>query len=396
MPRSCEDLARDIFNYFKSSSKRICQYKEFQEFCNVSPHKILYPAQTRWLSLSIVVNRILEQWQPLKLFFTSNWYKDRLKSSEDIYKALHDPSIFIYLNFLQWVLPKFVNINKLFQSDRPVLCLLHSKMHELYKDLFYSYMRPCNDPTSIDPSNTSYFLPLNDIYLGAEVLNLLKKPEICKNEAMVEDIRKRCREFLITGCRQIKLRFDFDNPILKSLTQLNPKTVFSSKRPTTLIPFIQMFPRVVKQLNISIQDIDDSWRKIGTINLETEFVDNLKLLNVEEFWIQLKLFERDDEYPFKIISDFILIILALPQSNVSCERMFSKINLIKTKQRNRLQAPSLNGLLNASQCMQETSCHEFEPSIKMYNLMTTSNLYDSANIDKNDDNGDDDFVFANV
>jgi len=52
----------------------------------------------------IVVSRILEQWQPLKLFFTSNWYKDRLKSSEDIYKALHDPSIFIYLNFLQWVL----------------------------------------------------------------------------------------------------------------------------------------------------------------------------------------------------------------------------------------------------------------------------------------------------
>lgn len=59
-----------------------------------------------------------------------------------------------------------------------------------------------------------------------------------------------------------------------------------------------MFPRVIKQLNISIQDIDDSWRKIGTINLETEFVDNLKLLNVEEFWLQLKLFVRDDEYPF--------------------------------------------------------------------------------------------------
>lgn len=180
------------------------------------------------------------------VFFTSNWYKDRLKSSsEDIYKALNDPSIFIYLNFLQWVLPKFLNINKLFQSDQPVLCLLHNKMHELNKDLFYSYMRPCNDPTSIDP-NTSYFLPLNDIYLGAEVFNLLNKPEISKNEAMVQDIRKRCREFLITGCRQIKLRFDFDNPILKSLTQLNPKTVFSFKRPTTLIPFIIDVPQSSK------------------------------------------------------------------------------------------------------------------------------------------------------
>lgn len=136
LPRSCEDLARDIFYYFKSSSKRICQYKESQEFCNVSPHQILHPSQTRWLSLLMVVNRLLEQWEPLKLLFTSNWYKDRLKSSEDILKALNDPSIFIYLNFLQWVLPKFVNINKLFQSDRPVLCLLYNKMYELYKDLF--------------------------------------------------------------------------------------------------------------------------------------------------------------------------------------------------------------------------------------------------------------------
>jgi hypothetical protein len=39
--------------------------KEFQIFCNVDPHKILRPAQTRWLSLLSVVRRILEQWEPL-------------------------------------------------------------------------------------------------------------------------------------------------------------------------------------------------------------------------------------------------------------------------------------------------------------------------------------------
>lgn len=181
MPRSFEDLARDILNYFKSSSKRICQFKEFQEFCNVSPHQILRPAQTHWLSLLMAVNRIIEQWEPLRLFFTSNWFKDRLKSAEEIYHAMHDPFLLIYFKFLQWVLPKFVNINKLFQSDRPVLCLLHKKMHELYNNIFYSYMRTCDSPTTIDPSNTSYFLPLIDIYLGAEVQNLLNKPEIYKN-----------------------------------------------------------------------------------------------------------------------------------------------------------------------------------------------------------------------
>jgi len=51
LPRACNDLARDLFNYFKFSSKRISQFREFQEFYNVSPHQILRPSQTRWLSL---------------------------------------------------------------------------------------------------------------------------------------------------------------------------------------------------------------------------------------------------------------------------------------------------------------------------------------------------------
>jgi len=41
--------------------------------------------------------------------------------------------------------------------------------------------------------------------------------------------------------------------------------------------------------------------------------------------------------------------------------------------------------------MQETSCCKFELSIKMYNSMTTSNLY--SNNDENNDG--DEFVFVN-
>ena len=95
---------------------------------------------------------------------------------------------------------------KLYQSDRPVLCTLHNKMSELYKDLLYCYMRPCNNPTSINPSNNAFFLPIKDVYLGVEVANLLNKPEILQNEVMVEDIKKRCKDFFIVSCCQIKMR----------------------------------------------------------------------------------------------------------------------------------------------------------------------------------------------
>ncbi|XP_031358464.1 uncharacterized protein LOC116182101 [Photinus pyralis] len=49
LPRYCEDLARDIFNFFKHSSKRQAQFQEFQEICNIEPHKILRPSQTSGL-----------------------------------------------------------------------------------------------------------------------------------------------------------------------------------------------------------------------------------------------------------------------------------------------------------------------------------------------------------
>ncbi|GBP45172.1 Zinc finger protein 862 [Eumeta japonica] len=69
LPESVEQLARDIYNFFKHSDKRQFDFRNFQSFAAVEPHKILKPSQTRWLSLLSVVERILEQWEALRLFF---------------------------------------------------------------------------------------------------------------------------------------------------------------------------------------------------------------------------------------------------------------------------------------------------------------------------------------
>lgn len=150
---------------------------------------------------------------------------------------------------------------------------------------------------------------------------LMNKPDIIANEIMVQDILERCRKFLITSCIQIKVRFDFENPILHSLGQLNPNQVLSDNRSSKLLPFIQQFPVIIKKYN-NIQEIDDGWRKLSIIDLDPEVINDLRQLNVENFWIKLKMFKKDDEFPFEIISKFILTVLSLPQSNVACERIF--------------------------------------------------------------------------
>lgn len=63
LPRPCEELARNIYNFLKCSSMRLCELQHFQSFLSLNPHRILHPSQTRWLSLSAVIERILEQWE---------------------------------------------------------------------------------------------------------------------------------------------------------------------------------------------------------------------------------------------------------------------------------------------------------------------------------------------
>ena len=53
LPRSIEDISRDIYAYFSHSAKRISQFEQFQHFAEVEPHKLLWPCQTRWLSLHV-------------------------------------------------------------------------------------------------------------------------------------------------------------------------------------------------------------------------------------------------------------------------------------------------------------------------------------------------------
>ena len=142
MPRSCEDLVRNIYNFFAHSAKRKDEFKQFQLFCNIKPHKILHPSVTRWLLLHEAVNRILEQWQPLKLYFQSIMFEERLIAIEKIHESLLEPSIFLYLNFLDLILPKFNRFDCIFQANKPTVHLLDEEVGKLYIELLTCFCIP--------------------------------------------------------------------------------------------------------------------------------------------------------------------------------------------------------------------------------------------------------------
>lgn len=59
LPNEIETVIRSVYNYFNNSYKRLNDLKEFQEFVNVRPLKLLQPSQTRWLSFYSVPVRVL-------------------------------------------------------------------------------------------------------------------------------------------------------------------------------------------------------------------------------------------------------------------------------------------------------------------------------------------------
>ena len=69
LPFTPVDLLIKIYYYLEKSSKRHKELKGVQTLCGTANHKILKHVCTRWLSLERALNRLLEQWPALLVYF---------------------------------------------------------------------------------------------------------------------------------------------------------------------------------------------------------------------------------------------------------------------------------------------------------------------------------------
>jgi hypothetical protein len=88
-------------------------------------------------------------------------------------------------------------------------------------------------------------------------------------------------------------------------------------------------------------------------NVETDDTPDLHLVqwsetkNTELFWVEVALYRHaSNENPFSDIINLAFKILCLPHSNADIERMFSVMDIVKNKLRNKMKLPLLNNILN--------------------------------------------------
>lgn len=97
-------------------------------------------------------------------------------------------------------------------------------MCETQKDFLLSFMDRDyvlhNNIARIDPTDTAKTLPLNAMYFGIGVMQLLNMQKL--SPAAVTEFCMRCQMFLKVACQEIKKRFNFDDPILTQIECLSP------------------------------------------------------------------------------------------------------------------------------------------------------------------------------
>ena len=75
-------------------------------------------------------------------------------------------------------------------------------------------------------------------------------------------------------------------------------------------------------------------------------------------------------------------LLCLPHANVDVERIFSEVNNIKTRKRNRLKLKTLQAILQVKQGVRESGgCTKFSPPQGARQLMAAHTLYDFSESD---------------
>ncbi len=356
LPRSVEDLARDIYSYFNCSPKRIGELEESQVFTNIKPHKILHPCQTRWLSLHMVVSRLLEQYEALKLYFIDEVAVDKLIATETILQRLSNPFTRLYYLFLDFVLPIFNNVNKLMQSENTQIHALHDSVSCALRTLLGCYMREtklCNTPLKLvkfrDPGN---FNPLEEIYLCVKAGIELRSQQFDRQE--VDNFRKRCLDLLIEATSQIYKSFSFESQHMESFRALNPKVVFAKEIPS-LVNLLQIHSHIA----IDMQAIDTEWRLLR--NSLGTMINVTATMKPEEFWSTVDKTQFIDNTPmFPNLSVFMTTLLCLPHSSATVERVFSAVNRMKTKTRNRLSTETMIELLQTKQLFREASSCDFK------------------------------------
>ncbi|XP_064482610.1 uncharacterized protein LOC135395308 [Ornithodoros turicata] len=315
-----ELFVTDIYHFFKYATRN-ADLKQLQQEVGLPEHSLLRHVSSRWLTLLPAVERILDTFKALKVFFTKP-SSTRISSAArrtQLAGAFSNKALKAKLMFVKNAAQLFQRFETLFQSREPLIHVLYEEMVIMIRQVLGRFMLQ------------SAFLHLS----GFELVELnvddsgswRSKPELGLDTeremiSWTADEKKafilKARSFYISCAKYLLTRLPLTNKLLHHLNCLKPGA--QGQCPLRSLRYVaSSLPQVVAGNEVS--SLTDEWHLLASENLDSE-----SFPDITSYWNHVFVLKRhaSAEPKFPLLGKLVKAALCLPHGNSDCERGFSE------------------------------------------------------------------------
>ncbi|XP_063436782.1 uncharacterized protein LOC134718215 [Mytilus trossulus] len=360
-----EDLLVEVYFHFFHSSNRKEKYKEFLEFTDTEPSKIIKHSSTRWLSLEKCVGRLLHHWSALTSYFNSHDEVEKPGRIKRCANYLSDHEMHLYYHFLSFILEPLNHFNTMFQADESRIGFLSQEMTVLLRTFLGKFVKARviqshQDLTTVPYSDTANQLQDNILAVGLYTRTYMADHTDDISPSVLAKFFKSVRSFYNVVVAKMLAKFPFKDPVVCGLAFLNPST--RGDLPSSSVTVVaRRFPSVVPEhLLQQLEEEFTAYQVTPSSELPTYTPDSTR---VDQYWGQVsQMTNRITGTPrFPLLSKIVSAVCTIPNSNADCERTFSMLKKIHTDTRSSLDNSTLCALLTVK-LNTNSKCYSFQPT----------------------------------
>ncbi len=403
LPSSLEFLLRETRNWFSHSPLRTMLYQNFaKSLSGKKPPKLVTMAPTRWLSFNTAVRQNIDQWDELKQHFgniVQEAEKDRNKScviARTLSIMYNDNANLLYMLCVSSVLDEVNNVNLVFQSNDVDIVSAYNDLYLLVATCARRIFKPAylkvRDKnldvierkseelklikTAVENADKEFnnsMLSSEDIDFGYKFEEYLSNHSIKSEELVI--IKGKCRAFLLKLISELIERIPPNFAIIQKIQYFSASVFLESTNKVSH----NMLPWDLVPVDWDKEKIKTQWERLSSLKKEDIYGLRedvpMTAINIVDFWTRVSEMKNAlNDYCFKELSEFALLCLSLPISNGVVERVFSIMNCVKTKLRNRMGTVMLNSIvfIRLFGHVRNFCCSDFVPSPRMYKLHNSS------------------------
>jgi hypothetical protein len=240
------------------------------------------------------------------------------------------------------------------------------------KKLINQFLQNFIKPQILETADTNVFLihpdnyvSLDEIFVGYECKNYIHSNLDATDQ---KSVMLKILDFYITLAKEMITRLPVSG-IYHEFEFLCPEIVFDKNR-KKLSELPELCAKYKKFLDVNAAL--NEWR-ILPFAFDCDAVSVIAKLPLDEMWMKISQYKDFTGcFKFRNISKLASIVLTLPHSNAEAERLFSVVNDIKTKKRNRLGDNTLNAMcsIRSSFTSLNIDCTKFKPTDDHIKLFT--------------------------